>query len=317
MGLIPVILGMVVLGMTTVPITKWYLSLQDSTIKIEERMQAQSYAFNEWQKVLAEDYGNVTSKSRKTVSDKYDLVREVGAEKTVSGNGKEKDVTITVYKKGTNEIAYALASAKAKPTLDEYYTKTQINNLLKNITNRLDGNEFIKNSSPSYALKMSYNGKLHFYANNSEIKLDTMAIGTIIPYIGSLSNIPDGWHLCDGTNGTPNLRGVFLRGWNSQTINGVTYSANSVKGYQTDAIKDTFGKGSVVIPETDVASYRSNPNLATGVFSYESATGYRVGGDIKYDDGAFKLNFDLTNGQNVANEFRPINYSVYYIMKIK
>ena len=45
--------------------------------------------------------------------------------------------------------------------------------------------------------------------------------------------------------------------------------------------------------------------------------GYRVGGDIKYDDGAFKLNFDLTNGQNVANEFRPVNYSVYYIMKIK
>ncbi|MGN8831462.1 hypothetical protein ACTNDZ_02720 [Selenomonas montiformis] len=95
------------------------------------------------------------------------------------------------------------------------------------------------------------------------------------------------------------------------------YILTPVGTYQTDAIKDTFGKGSVVIPETDVASHRSNPNLATGVFSHESATGYRVGGDIEYDGSAFKLNFDLTNGQNVANEFRPVNYSVYYIMKIK
>ena len=132
-SLVGVILGGVLLSTLVASGTSWYLSLQNSTIKTEERMQAQSYAFNEWQLVLAEDYGNVTSKSRKTVSDKYDLVREVGAEKTVSGSGKEKDVTITVYKKGTNEVAYALASAKAKPSLDEYFTKAQINSLLASL----------------------------------------------------------------------------------------------------------------------------------------------------------------------------------------
>lgn len=37
-------------------------------------------------------------------------------------------------------------------------------------------------------------------------------IGTIFPYVGDLEKIPAGWHLCDGTNGTPDLTGRFLEG---------------------------------------------------------------------------------------------------------
>ena len=32
-----------------------------------------------------------------------------------------------------------------------------------------------------------------------------MPVGTILPYVGNLADIPNGWHLCDGTDGTPNL----------------------------------------------------------------------------------------------------------------
>ena len=39
-----------------------------------------------------------------------------------------------------------------------------------------------------------------------------LPIGTILPYIGDLSKIPHGWFLCDGTNGTPDLRDKFLQG---------------------------------------------------------------------------------------------------------
>src|SRR5690606_15095281 len=34
-------------------------------------------------------------------------------------------------------------------------------------------------------------------------------------YSGSIANIPTGWQLCDGTNGTPDLRGKFIVGYNS------------------------------------------------------------------------------------------------------
>lgn len=37
-------------------------------------------------------------------------------------------------------------------------------------------------------------------------------IGTVLAYVGDLANIPSGWHLCDGTNGTPDLRERFLEG---------------------------------------------------------------------------------------------------------
>jgi hypothetical protein len=37
-------------------------------------------------------------------------------------------------------------------------------------------------------------------------------IGEIRIHSGSLASIPTGWHLCDGTNGTPDLRDRFVVG---------------------------------------------------------------------------------------------------------
>jgi hypothetical protein len=36
--------------------------------------------------------------------------------------------------------------------------------------------------------------------------------GTIEAWTGDISSPPDGWAVCDGKNGTPNLQGKFLRG---------------------------------------------------------------------------------------------------------
>jgi hypothetical protein len=37
-------------------------------------------------------------------------------------------------------------------------------------------------------------------------------IGAILMWSGTLANIPDGYHLCDGTTGTPDLRSKFVKG---------------------------------------------------------------------------------------------------------
>ena len=37
-------------------------------------------------------------------------------------------------------------------------------------------------------------------------------IGTILAWSGSIASIPAGFHLCDGTNGTPNLQDKFILG---------------------------------------------------------------------------------------------------------
>ena len=38
-----------------------------------------------------------------------------------------------------------------------------------------------------------------------------LPIGSIIMFNGAASNIPEGWHICDGTEGTPNLIGSFIK----------------------------------------------------------------------------------------------------------
>ncbi len=41
--------------------------------------------------------------------------------------------------------------------------------------------------------------------------------GMILMWSGSVTEIPRGWALCDGTNGTPDLRGRFVLGANAET----------------------------------------------------------------------------------------------------
>lgn len=43
-------------------------------------------------------------------------------------------------------------------------------------------------------------------------KVQALLEGTIIIWSGSVVNIPAGWHLCDGTAGTPNLQDKFVIG---------------------------------------------------------------------------------------------------------
>ena len=40
----------------------------------------------------------------------------------------------------------------------------------------------------------------------------SLPLGIIGLWLGSLDTIPDGWQLCDGTNGTPNMLGLYPRG---------------------------------------------------------------------------------------------------------
>ena len=72
-------------------------------------------------------------------------------------------------------------------------------------------------------------------------------IGSIMMWSGTLATIPTNWHLCDGTNGTPNLLAKFVEGVANGSTNpgatggsvgkntaghqhGIPYLANSVSG---------------------------------------------------------------------------------------
>jgi microcystin-dependent protein len=64
--------------------------------------------------------------------------------------------------------------------------------------------------------------------NMSEIDKFLVPQGGIIMWSGSVANIPNNWQLCDGTNGTPDLRGLFVVGAGGAYAVGATGGANTV-----------------------------------------------------------------------------------------
>jgi hypothetical protein len=64
-----------------------------------------------------------------------------------------------------------------------------------------------------------------------------MPLGCIVMWSGSLASIPSGWALCNGANGTPDLRGRFVRG----AANGVDPGATGGSSTHTHAAHDDHG----------------------------------------------------------------------------
>lgn len=48
----------------------------------------------------------------------------------------------------------------------------------------------------------------------------------IVMFYGAAADVPPGWHICDGTHGTPDLTALFVRGSPSDGLIGATGGAN-------------------------------------------------------------------------------------------
>jgi hypothetical protein len=66
-----------------------------------------------------------------------------------------------------------------------------------------------------------------------------MPLGGIILWSGSVATIPPNWQLCDGTNGTPNLRDRFVVGA------GTSYAVDATGGAVSQDLTHTHGPGSL------------------------------------------------------------------------
>ena len=129
-----------------------------------------------------------------------------------------------------------------------------------------------------------------------------MPVGTILPYIGNLDDISHGWVLCDGTNGTPDLRNRFLEGSTEARIF-IEAGLPNIIG--------TWGDAEL-----------SNDNswgFASGAFIRRW---YSFGHDSGNGDGpgCYYIDFDASRCSNVYGNYytvQPAAYTVYYIMRVK
>ena len=154
----------------------------------------------------------------------------------------------------------------------------------------------------------------------------SLPVGSIIPWYGQIADIPNGFVLCNGSNGTPDLRNRFIVGA------GNAYSLSA-----------TGGTDSVTLSASHIPShyhyhgynYSSNggmwPRLATAIQpNYPSgaiATKWNGSGGGNWngwDSGGstYLLSNLITSlpygneGGTSSHENRPPYYALYYIMKI-
>ena len=173
---------------------------------------------------------------------------------------------------------------------------------------------------------------------NGDIELDSgktvkangvnigVPIGCILMWSGSISDIPDGWALCDGEihNGkmTPNLLGRFIVGAGNSYLVGATGGADTVK-----LTKDQMPNHYHLYPNDRTANefIGNNYNAGEAVSKKDSDTkGFnRSGGGDAFVWKTGTAGYGASDktvgtvGESAAHENRPPYYALCFIMKVK
>jgi microcystin-dependent protein len=133
-------------------------------------------------------------------------------------------------------------------------------------------------------------------------------LGAIVLWHGSAASIPDGWKLCDGQNGTPDLRDRFVVGAGHDYAKGdqdgtkeVLLSENELPQHRHEYVGDDalagIEPGCSTAIRTTSTRYDAESNHGANWYSQVYGTSY-VGG-------------------NVAHENRPPFYALCYIMRVR
>lgn len=147
--------------------------------------------------------------------------------------------------------------------------------------------------------------------------------GSIIPWYGNIANIPSGFLLCNGANGTPDLRDKFLVGAGNSYGIGATGGATHVQLSLNEMPSHAHTRGTMNITGY-LGLSRSFYDGASGAFYIN---GQRCKGEtdahawISYNNAYFDASRAWTGetswaGSSVAHENRPPFYALYYIMKV-
>jgi len=195
-------------------------------------------------------------------------------------------------------------------------TVANANPIVLNSSGRLDNEIWLTYGYfYKFVLKDASGSLLGTYDNIYGIVGVQTAVGTTIPtgiitlWYGAIGSVPAGWYLCDGANGTPDLRDRFVVGAGS------TYSVAAVGGAK-DAIvvSHTHTATSVVTDPGHAHSYTSPAGgpVAFGDTAQTTTTGATTGSAFTSITVATT---NATAGVSGTNANLPPYYALAYVMK--
>ncbi len=125
--------------------------------------------------------------------------------------------------------------------------------------------------------------------------------GSIIMWYGDVTNIPTGWYLCNGQNGTPDLQGRFVLGYGAGQ--GLTNRPMNQRG----------GAETVTLSVAQMPAHSHSYPLPRGDQGWSNGGGNSLWGGSW---GGFNPNTGQTGG-NQAHENMPPYQVLAYIMRYK
>lgn len=168
--------------------------------------------------------------------------------------------------------------------------------------------------SYKFILTDSSNNQIQTYDNLYGILQTAPAVSNVVPagliaiWSGSVGSIPSGWVLCNGTNGTPDLRNSFILGA------GNTYSVGQTGG-SADAI---------VVSHTHTATV-TDPGHFHGAYSNDGVYGQGVATNLMVSSSSTTYNTttastgvtvaNTVTGTSGTNANMPPYYALAFIMK--
>lgn len=211
--------------------------------------------------------------------------------KTNTTNIATNTTNITANKKAIDALGKRVST-------NETNIKTNTTNIatnataIKNLDTRVTANE--TNISTNTTEIKNINEKITNIKTNITALQDAMPVGSIIMFNGQAADIPSGWAICDGTNGTPNLIDKFVKGSNIAGSTGgasqVTLSVAQLPPHRHKVSKAWYGR-------SDNANDRNV---------------------IRWDD-SFDQNSQVWTGETglgLPIDIIPPYYTLIYIMKI-
>lgn len=97
--------------------------------------------------------------------------------------------------------------------------------------------------------------------------------GAIVAYSGDIGDIPAGWALCDGTDGTPDLRGAFVMGVPGGGSVGDTGGSASETTSASGAHAHTGSTAETVLDEDQIPAHSHSIYACSGSGSSENTLG--------------------------------------------
>lgn len=140
--------------------------------------------------------------------------------------------------------------------------------------------------------------------------------GCILIWSGAEDAAPAGWAICDGTNGTPDLRGRFVLGCSEGRAQGSTGGEEEHKLITAELPSHSHVQRVTTSPTSTSSAAVTQYRRITGTQTSSAAYTYATGNTATASTGARTTVSTAASGSGNAHNNMPPYYALCYIMKL-